>query len=57
MLGALAVDFDRSIHIDCLDQFSQSIGVKLLNAYILVRFLDELLNIFVSWRSFYIQIF
>ena len=47
MLGALAVDFDRGIHIDCLHQFSQGIGVKLLNAHILVRFLDELLNIFV----------
>ena len=34
MLGALAVDFHRSIHIDCLHQFSQGIGVKLLNAHI-----------------------
>ena len=34
MLGALAVDFDRGIHIDCLHQFSQGIGVKLLNAHI-----------------------
>ena len=48
VLGALAVDFDRGIHIDCLHQFSQGIGVKLLNAYILVRFLDELLNVFVA---------
>lgn len=34
MLGALAVDFHRSIHIDCLHQFSQGIGVKPLNAHI-----------------------
>ena len=34
VLGALAVDFHRSIHIDCLYQFSQGIGVKLLNAHI-----------------------
>ena len=47
VLGALAVDLHRGIHIDCLHQFSQGIGVKLLNAYILVRFLDELLNVFV----------
>ena len=45
VLGALAVDFDRGIHIDCLHQFSQRIGGKLLNAHILVRFLDELLNV------------
>ena len=47
VLGALAVDFNRSIHINRLHQFSQGIGVKLLDAHILVRFLDELLNIFI----------
>ena len=47
VLSALAVDFNGGIHIDCFHQYSQGIGVKLLNAHILVRFLDELLNIFV----------
>ena len=47
VLGALAVYPDGRIHIDCLQQFPQGIGVKFLNAHILVSFLDELLNIFV----------
>lgn len=30
MLCALAVDFDRGIHIDCFHQFSLGIGIKLI---------------------------
>ena len=55
MLGTLAIDLDGGIHIDCFHQFSQGIGVKLLNAYILVRFLDELLNVFVLSFLYFLE--
>jgi len=46
-LAALAAGLVRGLHIDGLHQFPEGIGVKGLDAHILVRFLDELLNVLV----------
>ena len=46
-LAALTAGLVRCLHIDGLHQLPEGIRVKRFDAYILVRFLDELFNIFV----------
>lgn len=47
VLHPLAAGLVRSVHIDCGHQLTQRVAVQFLNAHILVRFLNELLNVFV----------
>lgn len=47
VLYPLAAGLVRSVHIDCGHQLPQSIAVQFFNTDILVRFLNELFNIFV----------
>ena len=47
VLYPLAAGLVRCVHIDGRHQFAQSIAVQFFNADILVRFLNELLNVFV----------
>ena len=47
MLHTLPAGFVRCVHIDGGHQFPQSVAVQLIDAHILVRRLNELLNVFV----------
>ena len=47
VLYPLAAGLVRCIHIDGRHQLAQRIAVQFFNADILVRFLNELLNVFV----------
>ena len=47
MLHTLPAGFVRCVHIDGGHQFPQSVAVQLVDSPILVRRLNELLNVFV----------
>ena len=47
VLYPLAAGLVRCVHIDSRHQFTQRVAVQFLNADILVRFLNELFNVFV----------
>ena len=47
VLHPLTAGFVRCIHIDGRHQLTQSVAVQFFNTDILVRFLNELLNVFV----------